>query len=541
MTRSIILGPCRVAAAAMLSATLLLATTDMARAETVEESELRGAAGSGNTGEVERLLVEGTDPNVPDHNGRTALHHAAETAQARILNALLEAGGDPDVRDRDGSTPLHLAAAFPYFEPDSQSAIRVLLNYRADPDRADRDGRTPLHLVARMHQEAASVLDLIKSGADTGKADSRGDTPLHYAVDRHGKFSADVVAALVEGGAGGSAVGSSSETPLQLFARVGTNDGRIVHALVDGGADPNGKNPEGETPLHTAIRNGGNAEKPKVVEALLAAGADPCIRDASSYTPYNTAREGGTVHGMLANAGGYDRACDGAPEIVEADRRMQASERAKLRSGPGTDYDKVGLLEVDDEVTVTGEAGEWLRIETPDGGEAFVHGSLLAEASGSTGTAPAVDLQPLCAGSPEGSACWWELADKPDCHFWTNYSRPAPKFVWSGQCTGGVANGNGTLLYTRNDGYSFESTGAFNFGKRHGSWVFHYTNGLVTEGPYVDGKRHGYWVMRNVDGTVDEGPYVDGKLLGRWVFRYPDGYCHNVEYSKGEEPRYSDC
>ena len=172
--------------------------------------------------------------------------------------------------------------------------------------------------------------------------------------------------------------------------------------------------------LHTAIRNGGNAENPNVVEALLAAGTDPCIKDAAGCIPCNTAREGGTVHTMLANAGGHDRACGGAPEIAEADRRMQASERANLRGGSVTDYDNVGLLEAGDEVTVTGAAGEWLRIEAPHGGEAFVHGSLPAEASGSAETAPAVDLQPVCAGSPECSACWWELADKFGCHFRTS-------------------------------------------------------------------------------------------------------------------------
>ena len=115
MTRSIVNAPCRGAVAAMLTAALLLAMTAMARAETVEESELRAAAGSGNSGEVARLLAEGTDPNVPDHNGRTALHHAAENAQARILNALLEAGGDPDVQDRDGSTPLPPGGALSLF------------------------------------------------------------------------------------------------------------------------------------------------------------------------------------------------------------------------------------------------------------------------------------------------------------------------------------------------------------------------------------------------------------------------------------------
>ena len=541
MTRSIVNAPYRVAVVVMLVATLLLATTDMARAETVEESELRGAAGSGNSGEVARLLTEGTDPNVPDHNGRTALHHAAETAQAQILNALLDAGGDPDVQDRDGSTPLHLAALFPYFEPDSQSSIRVLLNYRADPDRTDRDGRTPLHLVARLHRDAASVLGLLGSGADAGKADSRGDTPLHHAVDRHSKFSADVVAALVDGGASGSAVGGSGETPLQLFARVGTNDGRIVHALVDGGADPNAKNPEGETPLHTAIRNGGNAENPKVVEALLAAGADPCIRDAAGYIPYSTAREGGAVHGMLANAEGYDRACDGAPGIVGADRRMQASERANLRSGPGTDYDKVGLLEVGDEVTVTGEAGEWLRIETPDGGEAFIHGSLLAEASGSAETIPAVDLQPVCAGSAEGAACWWELAGKPGCHFWVTHFSPDWSLTWSGQCVGGVTNGDGTLLWTRNDGYSYEAMGAFKFGKQYDHWVQRFADGSVSEGPYVDGKRHGHWVQRFADGNVWEGPIVDGEWHGHWIWRFADGRCVQEEWKRDSLVRSSYC
>ncbi len=536
MTRSIVNAACRIAVAAVLTATLLLAVTAVARAETVEESELRAAAGNGDSGEVAQLLAEGTDPNAPDHTGRTALHHAGENAQARILNMLLDAGGDPDVQDRDGSTPLHLAALFPYFEPDSQSSIRVLLNYGADPDRADRDGRTPLHLVARLHQEAASVLDLLGSGADAGRADSRGDTPLHHAVDRHSKFSADVVAALVDGGADGNAVGGGGETPLQLFVRVGTNDGRIVHALVDGGADPNAGNPDGETPLHTAIRNGGQSENPKVVEALLAAGADPCIRDASGYIPYSTAREGGAVHGMLANAGGYDRACDGASEIVEADQRMQATERANLRSGPGTDYDKVGLLEVGDEVTVTGEAGEWLRIEAPNGGEAFVHASLLTEASGFAETTTAVDLQPLCSGGAGDSACWAEVANKPGCHFWI-YWIPSKwtdwSGTWTGQCAGGVTDGDGTLSVTGTDGSS-EETGAFDSGKAHGPWVVRWNDGTVEEGPYVDGKRHGPWVIHWPDGSIMEGSFAAGEAHGQWFDRYPDGDCYAYEFSHGE-------
>ena len=56
---------------------------------------------------------------------------------------------------------------------------------------------------------------------------------------------------------------------------------------------------------------------------------------------------------------------------------LRARVRANVRSGPGTEYGKVGLLEAGEEVRVTGEAGTWLRIETAAGDQAFVHGSLL--------------------------------------------------------------------------------------------------------------------------------------------------------------------
>ncbi len=370
----------------VLMAFLLAVSLGVASAETVDESELRSAAGRGNSGEVARLLAEGTDPNVPDHTGRTALHHAGENAQARILNMLLEAGGDPDVQDRDGSTPLHLAALFPYFELDSQVSVRTLLSHRADPDLADRDGRTPLHLVAGNHQQATSIRDLVSSGADVNAADRRGDTPLHYAVGRLSKLSADVVAALVSGGADGNVRGGSGETPLQLFVRDGSNDGRIVDALVDAGADVDAKNPEGESPLHTAIRNGGSSENNRVVEALLAAGADPCIKDVSGYIPYNTAREDGEVHTMLANAGGSDIGCQDA-EVPMADYVVDPADwpgelttRANIRSGPGTDHDVVNTLAGGTPVHVTGTVRNtgWLRADVA-GETAFVHASLVEE------------------------------------------------------------------------------------------------------------------------------------------------------------------
>ena len=68
---------------------------------------------------------------------------------------------------------------------------------------------------------------------------------------------------------------------------------------------------------------------------------------------------------------------DGEPGVAPADRWMQARTRTNIRAGPGTDHARVGLLEAGEKVHVTGEAGDWLRIEAPGGGSAFVHGSLL--------------------------------------------------------------------------------------------------------------------------------------------------------------------
>ena len=378
----------RAAAITLLAALLLPVTAGAGLAETADDRALRAAAGGGDLGSVERLLAGGADPNVPDHEGRTAVHYAAEWAESDVMAAVLAAGGNPDAQDSDGVAPLHLAAVFPYFEPDSQASIRILLRHRANPGLADDEGRTALHLVARQHSEAASVRDLLWAGADPDRADRRGDAPLHYAVGRNSGFSTDVVAALAEGGADGSTAGQSGETPLQLFARIGTDDGGMVDALVDAGADVDAKNPDryGETPLHTAIRNGGSSENHRVVEALLAAGADPCIKDAFGYIPYNTAREGGYVHGILGNAGGSDIGCDGrettvADYVVDpADWPGETTARANVRSGPGIGHHVARTLEAGAAVHVTGVVRnrDWLVVAV-SGETVFIHASLVGE------------------------------------------------------------------------------------------------------------------------------------------------------------------
>ena len=508
-------------------ATALLLWVAPAHAETADDSRLRQLAGQAQSyaNEVRELLAKGADPNAPGQGGRTALHGAARIAAAETMQALLEAGGDPNRRDEDGNTPLHFAADS---APRAMSiggevdTIRVLLRAGGDPNRANAGGRTPLHVAASSPHGEGAVRALVSGGADADRKDRSGNTPLHAAVGPN-LGQPGVVRTLLDGGGNPSARNGDGLTVLQLFVRVAPDQGDTAAMLIDAGADPDRKYPNGDAPLHVAIRSGGNRGKVDVAEALLAGGADPCFRDAQRYTPYQVAREGGAIHQALDRAGGHDFACDrSGVQTTEVDRTMRAAKRSNVRSGPGTEHDKVGLLEVGDEVRVTGEAGDWLRIETPRG-EAFVHASLL-EAQ--------VTLEPRCKGRQEGAECWKELADRPGCHVWDNHFYPDQTATWSGGCQGGLADGRGTLVWTSSD-WSVEGIGTLDRGKYRGEWSARFDDGTVAEGPYANGERHGRWIWRYPSGMVEEGPYVNDEAHGRWVERFKNGARLEQEWRNG--------
>ena len=234
---------------------------------------------------------------------------------------------------------------------------------------------------------------------------------------------------------------------------------------------------------------------------------------------------------------------EGGPGISPLDERMKARTGSNLRAGPGTDHRVVGSLRADEEVQVTGRAGDWLRIAAPGGGTAFVHGSLLIAAAGQgqkpQDRAPAASPSPKCAGMGVGVKCWKELANKPGCYVFDSDNDPAETMTWSGACADDIAVGRGTLG-GKSSRASIEETGTLVRGKQHGKWIVRFASNRIQtlkatgEGPYVDGKRHGRWVWRFTDGGVDEGPYANGKRHGRWVKRFANGNCRATRYSHGK-------
>ena len=145
------------------------------------------------------------------------------------------------------------------------------------------------------------------------------------------------------------------------------------------------------------------------------------------------------------------------------------------------------------------------------------------------------------------------LIEQPDCYVWNSYYvGPDETAGWTGECSDGLAHGEGTLTWRYGDswvepelrhsrddrhqgswfdpraaspGLEVISHGSYVSGQREGSWVENRTGSggeTVSEGRYVNGQRHGLWVKRGTYGNGygrvhDEGPYVNGQREGYWV------------------------
>ncbi len=362
---------------------------------------------------MRELLTQGTNPNVRGFKGLTAVHAAAGGCAEQNLEVILKHGGDATVRDADGNTPLHHAAG--QVGPGCAQSTRLLVRHDAPVNQANQDGNTALHVAAK------------------------GD-------------SEDSLAVLLDAGANPRAVNGDGLTPLQLFVKDGTNNGRVVALLLDAGADPDRKTPEGYTPLHVTLKTGGSYGKTEVVEALLAGNADPCIRDPEEYIPYqyNVVHENAPLRDALDRAGGYESACEN---------------RAKRSSQKSVAVDR----------------------ERP---------ANAAKSSGPSQESVAADLKPKCTEEESPFPCWMEIKNKSGCYFFDPYFIVlyeknfvlSTGITWSGSCSGGLANGEGTLTLP-------------------GSYIL--------KGTLVDGKADGIWAGRyDIDGFFSWliREYSHGKL-----------------------------
>jgi ankyrin repeat protein len=139
------------------------------------------AAQKGDAAAVKKLIAQGADVNVPEGDGMTALHWAAEHGDSAISTMLLRAHADVKAATRIGSyTPLELAS-----RSGSAAVVKALLAAGADPNRPDASGATAVHLAAAAgNADAVSAL-LEKGGNPNAREKEWGQTPLFFAAENN--------------------------------------------------------------------------------------------------------------------------------------------------------------------------------------------------------------------------------------------------------------------------------------------------------------------------------------------------------------------
>lgn len=163
----------RLAALLGLSFFVFASTTSIA-------SELIDATRAGDAERVARLLTDRPELNEATGDGMTAVHLAAQSGHAAILQSLLDAGADVDPTTRIGSyTPLHIASG-----QANGAIVRMLLQAGADVNATTTNSlATALHLAAQAVGGTESVKALLEYGADVNAREgAAGQTPLMFAA-----------------------------------------------------------------------------------------------------------------------------------------------------------------------------------------------------------------------------------------------------------------------------------------------------------------------------------------------------------------------
>ena len=205
------------------------------------------------------------------------------------------------------------------------------------------------------------------------------------------------------------------------------------------------------------------------------------------------------------------------PELVRGNRKMWAAKRSNVRSGPGTEHAKVGLLEVGQLVLVTGKIGDWLKIQKGRG-YAFVYAPLL------TSTPPG-GIRRTETSRAQAPARRQNPAAQQDRRT-IRYTNAR----YEGDVRNGKEHGRGTMTW--NDGRRYE--GQWRNGKEHGRGTKTWTNGDRYEGDFLDGKPAGRGTYTRANGDRYEGDFINGSITGQGIYTWANGDRHEGGFVNGK-------
>jgi hypothetical protein len=128
------------------------------------------AAGSGNNATVQTLLDQKAHVNAKTANGWTALMHATARGYTAIVQTLLTHGAEPNAKDKEEQTALLLAVRDGYM-----AIVEALLASGADPRVKNKEGKTALDVAEA--EGFSNIAQLLKQAMGRGQTVEKPLTP----------------------------------------------------------------------------------------------------------------------------------------------------------------------------------------------------------------------------------------------------------------------------------------------------------------------------------------------------------------------------
>lgn len=238
---------------------------------------------------LKETLDMGSDPDIRDSNGWTALHYACQFGDLKSVQILVENKATVDCFSNNKRTPLHLASYKNY-----PNIVNYLLEKEADPNFGDSEKCTPLHLAAKAGNIECLKL-LLASGSELYALDFRSWNILHYA-SFHGqkpavrfiaKYDCDYDKLLTQRNSQNKLPIEITRDPsvkpyfVSLWHAAKKGDLDMTRLLLNAGEEINDQSKFLKlTALHMAVLNNHYL----LVRLLLEKGADPSIRNEDGVT-----------------------------------------------------------------------------------------------------------------------------------------------------------------------------------------------------------------------------------------------------------------
>ncbi len=184
---------------------------------------------------LEWLIKKGADVNIGDRKGNLPLHMAAKNSGVSTISFLLKNTEQIDKANHKGIKAIHIAA-----EHNSLAVLRKIIHHRVDIRATDNKKRNVLHYALSNKDER--VIDFLISETDAVKLLNDKDieyerTALHQAIIHN---RAAIVPKMAKSGADVNSKDIQGETPLDIA--VSYRFYHIVRMLLDFGADVDGSN-----------------------------------------------------------------------------------------------------------------------------------------------------------------------------------------------------------------------------------------------------------------------------------------------------------